>query len=130
PSCLEADDRPVRIGHENGEVTKYKNGVFMAINYHANWTGGKISEIASDESGDVWIFNEEGLSARVRDGLVVTPPPGGATKLINVARSPRGHLWIARDGRVSELAQGQWRALPFTEADTNSYVTGLGATSD
>ena len=129
-SLFEANDRTLWIGHENGDVTRYKDGIFQAVDYKATWSGGKISDIGTDESGDVWIFNEEGLAARLRDGLVLTPPPGGATKLVNVARSPGGHLWIARDGRVSELVQGRWRVLPFTEANANTYVLGIGASSD
>jgi len=129
-SLFEADDGAVWIGHENGEVTRYKDGVFEAVDYHENWSGGRISDIGSDESGDVWLFNEEGLAARVRDGLVLTPSPGSATKLVNVARSPHGHLWVARDGRVSELVNGRFEALPFVEAATNTYVLGIGASSD
>src|SRR6185437_11318743 len=52
-SLFEADDGTVWIGHENGEVTRYKDGVFQAVNYHAAWSGGKIADIGSDESGDV-----------------------------------------------------------------------------
>ncbi len=129
-SLFEAADGTIWIGHENGEVTGYKDGVFHAINYSAAWSGGKIIDIGSDESGDIWIFNEEGLAARVKDGMVLTPPPGSATKLVNVARSQSGHFWVSRDGRVSELVKGQFRALEFSEAASNNYVLGIGASSD
>ena len=129
-SLFEAADRTIWIGHENGEVTQFRDGLFHAVSYSAAWSGGKIIDIGSDESGDIWIFNEEGLAARLKDGIVLTPPPGTATKLVNVARSEGGHFWVSRDGRVSELVGGRFRALEFSEAASNNYVLGIAASND
>jgi signal transduction histidine kinase/ligand-binding sensor domain-containing protein len=129
-SLFEADDGTLWIGHESGEVTSFRNGRFQSANYHAAWNGGKISDIATDEAGDVWLLNEEGLLARLKDGLVLTPQAGTATKLVSMTRSAHGTIWVARDGRVSQLENGRLRALRFDEAAANNYVQGIGASRD
>jgi len=129
-SLCEAPDGTLWIGDESGQVTRYKDGRFGAVVFHPAWSGGKIYDIATDGSGDVWLLNEAGLLARVRDGLVLTPPAGTAAKLVGLARSPGGTIWVARDGRVSELSHGQLKPLDFDLATNNTYVMGIGAGRD
>jgi signal transduction histidine kinase/ligand-binding sensor domain-containing protein len=129
-SLFEAADGTLWIGDESGQVTQYKDGRFQAVPFHATWSGGKIYDIAADESGDIWLLNEAGQLARVRDGLVLTPQAGMANKLVDMTRSANGTIWVARDGRVSVLEHGQLRALEFDDAGTNTYVQGIGASRD
>jgi signal transduction histidine kinase/ligand-binding sensor domain-containing protein len=129
-SLFEARDGTLWIGDESGQVTQYRNGRFKAVEFHPAWNGGKIYEITSDQSGDVWVMSEAGQLARLDDGLVVTPQAGTAAKIVNVARSASGTIWVARDGRVSELNHGELHPLQFNEASTNTYVLGIGASRD
>jgi signal transduction histidine kinase/ligand-binding sensor domain-containing protein len=130
-SLFEAADGTLWIGDESGHVTQYKNGRFKAVEFHPAWGGGKIYDIASDESGDIWLLNESGELARVRDGLVLTPEAGTASKLVDMTRSVNGTIWVARDGRVSALEHGQLRPLELNGAATNNtYVMGIGASRD
>jgi signal transduction histidine kinase/ligand-binding sensor domain-containing protein len=129
-SLFESPDGTLWIGRENGEVTSYKNGKFQAVPIRAAWSGGKIYAIASDEIGDVWLINEEGLLARLRDGLVLTPATGSAAKIVDITRSPNGTIWVARDGRLSELARGQLHTLQLDATRTNIYVQGIAASRD
>ncbi len=129
-SLFEAADGTLWIGDESGQVTRYQNGRFQAVPFHAAWSGGKIYDIAADESGDIWLMNESGELARVRDGRVLTPQAGAAVKLVFMTRSPNGMIWVARDGRVSALEHGQLHPLQFNEAETNTYVLGIGASRD
>ena len=46
------------------------------------WVKKKILDIGSDEEGDVWLCNEDGLLARVRDGRVPLRGTEGAALLI------------------------------------------------
>ena len=73
---FEANDGALWIGHENGEVTWYKNRRFQTMDVPAAWEDGKIHGLGTDEAGEVWLLNEEGLLARLKDGLVLTPQAG------------------------------------------------------
>jgi len=126
-SLFEGDDGTLWIGHATGEITSYKNGRFTAQKLPMNWSGKKISSVATDEDGDVWLLNEDGLLARLRDGFTLLPEGGIANKLVDMTRSPTGAIWVARDGRVSRLSHGQLTPLDFPEASTNTFVMGIGA---
>jgi ligand-binding sensor domain-containing protein len=49
------------IGHETGEVTRYRDGSFLPVRFSANWQP-KIMGIQSDERGEIWLQNSEGWS--------------------------------------------------------------------
>ena len=129
-SLFEAPDGALWIGHENGEVTCYRAGRFTAVDYHAAWPGGKIYGLGMDAEGDVWLLNDDGLLARMRDGRVLSPPRGALNQVVNFAWLPSGDLWVERDGRVSVLKHGQLRIPEFDFARTNSRVQGIGASRD
>ena len=130
-SLFEAADGMLWIGDESGQVTRYQDGRFEAVPFHAAWSGGKIYDMAADEAGDIWLLNESGQLARVKDGLVLTPEAGTASKLVNMTRSANGTIWVARDGRISALEHGQLRPLKLDgTATNNSYVMGIGASRD
>lgn len=130
-SLFESSDGTLWIGHENGEVTLCKDGKFQPLQIRANWIGRKISGITADAAGDVWLLNESGLLARIRDGLVLSPQPGNATKLLSLARTTNGTIWVALNGRLSALEHGQLRVVYLDWPLTNStYVQGIGASRD
>jgi signal transduction histidine kinase/ligand-binding sensor domain-containing protein len=131
-SLFEAADGVLWIGDESGHVTQYKNGSFRAAEFRPAWSGGKIYDIAADGAGDVWVLNEAGQLARVSDGRVLNPEAGTVAKLIDMARSAEGRIWVAREGRVSVLEQGRVQPLQFEEATNEAYpyVQGIGASRD
>ena len=129
-SLFEADNGTLWIGHENGAVSWYKNGRFQTLEVPAAWEDSKIQCIGTDNAGELWLLNEEGQLARLRDGLVLTPEAGTAAKLVEMARSRSGTIWILRNGRVSSLEHGQLTALPLDETFANNSVQGIGASQD
>src|ERR1051325_11344118 len=50
-SLFEADDGTLWIGHEGGEVSSYRAGQFRTAKVSANWSGGKIHDLATDATG-------------------------------------------------------------------------------
>jgi signal transduction histidine kinase/ligand-binding sensor domain-containing protein len=126
-SCLfETDDGTLWIGHSSGELTRYQNGRFFSVQVRAPWGAEVIRGIGSDEAGDLWLLNEEGLLARLRDGLVLTPRPGPGDRFVGMVRSQRGTIWVLRNGRVSRLVHGQLEVVVSNVEDTNSFVQGVG----
>lgn len=126
-SLFQADDGALWIGHADGEVTCYQNGRFRAVPLKADWNGGRILGIGSDREGDIWFLNEEGLLARERDGLVLTPLTGAETNLVAMARSPSGTIWIARDGQISELEHGRLNPIEFAGDSAPLNLQGIGS---
>ncbi len=124
-SLCEAQDGTLWIGDESGQVTQYKNGQFASWSIHSKWSGGRIYRIVADDSQDVWLMNEAGELARVRDGLFLSPRRGNVAKVVSLAHSANGTIWIARDGVISLLQHGQLTALT-----TNIYVQGICASAD
>lgn len=123
-SLCEATDGTLWIGDESGQVTQYKDGQFIPVLFHAKWSGGKIYRIATDDSGDVWLMNEAGELARARDGKVLTPEAGSVAKVVAMARSNDGTIWVSRDGAISVLQHGHLRLI-YT-----SYIQGICASRD
>ncbi len=128
-SLFESGDGTLWIGHENGAVTTCKEGIFQPVKIRAAWNSRKIIGIAADEAGDVWLLNDSGLLARVRDGVVLSPQTGTA-KWLNLARATNGTIWVARDGCLSVLERGQLRVVPLPEPNAEVYVQGICASSD
>ncbi|HEX9048680.1 MAG TPA: two-component regulator propeller domain-containing protein, partial [Verrucomicrobiae bacterium] len=125
-SLFEAGDGTLWIGTESGSVSSYKDGHFSVFPLHAQWNGGKIYAITADAAGDVWLLNEAGELARVRDNAVLSPPSGTVTNIVSLARASDGTVWVGRAGAVSVLKDGAITHGPFT----NEYVQGFCAARD
>lgn len=126
-SLFEADDGVLWIGHENGAVTIFKAGKFLRVPVKREWGGGKIYAITADTKADVWLLNEAGLLARVRDGLVLSPTTGRASKLLSLARTTNGRVWVARDGRLSVLEDERLQEIQLGTNGPIPYVQGVCA---
>jgi signal transduction histidine kinase len=131
-SLFEAADETLWIGTENGDVTEYKDGRFTAMPLHADWSGGKIYAITDDDAGDVWLMNEAGELARVRDGKVLSPSSGVVAKVVSLVRGQDGTVWVDREGRVSLLKQGQLQPVGFaaTTPENYPYIQGITPSRD
>ena len=125
-SLFEAGDGALWIGTESGVVSQYKDGHFAAVPLPANWSGGKIYAITTDDAGDVWLLNEAGELARARDGKILSPASGTVSKVLSLARATDGTIWIEREGVVSALKDGRLTA----GLSTNDYVQGICAARD
>ena len=131
-SLFETTNGTLWIGTEGGDVSQYKDGHFAAVPLRANWSGGRIYDISSDEAGDVWLMNETGELARVRDGQVLIPTAGIIARVVALTRSASGQIWVNREGRVSLLKQGRLLPVefPVPALETNLYVQGIAASRD
>jgi signal transduction histidine kinase/ligand-binding sensor domain-containing protein len=126
-SLYEGDDGALWIGHEGGELTRYLGGQFETRPVKASWRQRKIMNIAADDSGDIWLQNDEGLLARERDGRVLTPESGVFPGVIELTSNERGEIWVVRNGRVSALQGGMVKVLAFGGNLTNTIVSAIAA---
>jgi signal transduction histidine kinase/ligand-binding sensor domain-containing protein len=119
------------IGHETGELTRYdKDEGFKRVELHATWNARKIYGIRSDERGDLWVINEEGLLLRVKDGRMLSPRRGNSGLLLCVATDLRGRLWISRNGVASSLKDGELVPEDFGQSPDELFVQGLCPSRD
>ncbi|HYG24663.1 MAG TPA: two-component regulator propeller domain-containing protein [Verrucomicrobiae bacterium] len=124
-SLFEAEDGTLWIGHESGDVTRMKDGIFHAVP-PPEWLAGKIHTIAADAAGDIWLLNELGFIARVRDRLVLSPLAGSVAKIVQMAALQNGGIAIDREGFLSVLQDGTVRLVEPDVVTTNSYLQGIG----
>jgi signal transduction histidine kinase/ligand-binding sensor domain-containing protein len=100
-------------------VAYLENGRFTPLR---QLPGGRISSIAGDAAGDIWIVNEVHGLYRVRGATVVEEVPWTTLKLENPATALvpdalQGGLWLGLQGRVAYFKDGAIHA---------SYATADG----
>ena len=126
-ALFESHDGTLWIGHENGAVTTFKDGKFLAQKNHAALGGVKIYAFTADENNDVWLLNEAGQLVRMRDGQVLLPAAGSAAKLLSLARDDTGKVWVARDGNLSVMEKAGLRIIQLGTNAADNYVQGICA---
>ena len=121
----EDPDGNLWIGHETGDLTRYRQGRFEALEFRPAWSGGKITGLTTDAHGDLWIQNADGLLARLRDALVLIPHSGTASGLVGMIRDTTGRTYVLRQGGCFQLEHGALTPVVFDGSVTNRYVQGL-----
>ena len=107
-SLLEDAQGNLWIGHETGNLTRYRDGEFTAVPLPEPWPGGAIEDIEEDEAHDIWLLNNSGTLLRVRDGALAHSP-GNSAALVGKAylsRSPDRKLWVVSNGIAAVLQNG------------------------
>ena len=129
-SLFEDDYGTLWIGHETGELTRYRNGHFQPVQFHAGPEDRKILAISADETGKTWLLFENGVLASVKGERVVIPNAVAAAKTSALARSPSGKLWVLFNGAVYTLQQDRLIPLASDSEALGGYVTGICAARD
>lgn len=131
-TCLFEDkDGVLWMGHEAGELTRRDtNGHFHSEPVRAAWKGRKIFGIAADETGDLWLINDQGILGRVKDGAVAIPKAGRREKLVGFAGADDGSVWVTRDGYASVLRHGVLIPQALDGPPEDSYVQGICPSRD
>ena len=118
------------IGHERGDLTRYRDGKFESLGFHETGARRKICAIGADATGDIWMLNEEGTLVRVRDGTSCSLPNN--IGIAAMACDTSGQLWVASGGELAPLINNQLH--PLTDSGTNGfggyYVAGICASHD
>ena len=118
------------IGHERGDLTRYRDGKFESLDVHETGVRRKIPAISADQNGDVWMLNEEGTLVRARDGVTCSLP--NTDGVAQMAQDARGKLWVTSGGQVASVENARLTRL----TDTNNsngvgyYVLGICPSHD
>ncbi|HEY3763200.1 MAG TPA: two-component regulator propeller domain-containing protein [Verrucomicrobiae bacterium] len=125
-TCLFEDtDGSLLIGHETGNLTRYKNGKFQPMNFHASWQNRAIDFINTDEHGDIWLQDANQQLARLKDGKVLTSPNGGLFNFGALTKDDQGRLWVMNAGKVSVMKDGKLTPVDFDGVTSSTTIQGI-----
>ena len=129
-SVYEDGQENLWIGHERGDLTRYRDGKFESISVHETGVRRKISAIGADEDGDIWMLNEEGTLVRARDGATCALP--NTDGVAEMAQDGTGKLWVMSGGELAVLENGRLTTLSNTNNSNGvgTYVQGICASRD
>jgi len=127
-SCLFEDrEGTLWIGHSSGGLTRHRLGHFDQPEWPVQSSVAGVTAMAQDEVGDLWILTANGKLARCRDGLVLSPQPGPARGLVQLAASPSGKIWVTLDGCMSELDHDGLKVIEPPAVPGFNYCLGICA---
>ena len=125
------------IGHETGELTRYRDGHCYAVKFNPAWENRKISGIGADPAGRIWVLNEEGKLAGVNGEMLSVTNAGVSTRAASLIAGEHGELWVVYGGQVFTLEHGQLvplgpdsQSLSYVEAICPSRSGGLWTVGD
>jgi signal transduction histidine kinase/ligand-binding sensor domain-containing protein len=100
------------IGHETGDISRRRNGVFEPVEIREEWAGGSIIGIGEDARGEVWFVDALGRLLPVGAGhAIASDKDAGANwGLASMARDDEGQLFLAT-GAELELINTEGRSV-------------------
>ncbi len=129
-SLFEDAEGTIWIGHDTYHLTRFANGKFEPVPLRPDWTGGTISGIQSDQSGDVWVADIKSGVLRIRDRLLLKPPPEMAkdpSLVAQLAQDSEHHLLMVRNGYVAEITPAGFAMLDFQSNEERPYYISVAA---
>lgn len=130
-SLFEDKEENLWIGHEMGELTRYKDGLFNSVEVHPPWKDQRIWHIGSDPTNDLWLINPQGMFFRLKDDLLLVPVAGNIFGFHSYRRSDDGTMWIMRNGVLSVLGDDKFSVILFDQPNlTNAYIQAVCPSRD
>jgi len=132
-SLFQDDEGTIWIGHETGEVSALRAGVFSRVDLGAEWPAGEIVSFGADEQGENWVLNHDGVLLRLRDRKILKPLPGVANTAPGtpaLVRDKQGKLWMTYRGVAAVLERGELSSFRFGATDDGAYFEKICASED
>jgi signal transduction histidine kinase/ligand-binding sensor domain-containing protein len=98
-SLFEDNAGTLWIGHETGELTRYRDGHFHSVQFNPSWESRKVIGIGAGPTGDIWALNSEGRIAGLNGEIISGPNAGTSTA--------EGLLFPDRHGALSMMYGGE-----------------------
>ena len=128
-SCLYEDPQGVAwIGHETGEVTRCGEEEFEPVAIPPALSRGPVAGFGNDEQGDLWVLNVRGEVLRLRDGLVLKPPPLMAAEpsvTPEMAADSDHRLYVLRNGVCVRITPAGYQEEKFGSTAERPYHARL-----
>jgi signal transduction histidine kinase/ligand-binding sensor domain-containing protein len=128
-TSLYMDERgDIWIGHDTSHITKFSNGKFFNVPIKADWSGGTISGIQADAAGDIWMLDLRGEAVRLRDSLLIKPPPEMAevpSVVPQLLQDNDHRLLVVRNGYIAEVTPSGFVKLDFHTDETRPYFSRI-----
>lgn len=103
-SLYESPDHILWVGHETGQLTRLENGRLQTLDLGTNWPGGAVQNITTDQQGELWLLSDAGVLISARTGQRAKSPDDFARPTTTtLARTSRGKIWLAANGRMATL---------------------------
>jgi len=97
------------IGHETGDLTKFRNGSFSHVNWAMRPPGGQIIGIGTDAEGTLWLLNSTGLLFSLKGSKIAVSDIEFTTgpNVPSLTQGRHGKLWVVRAGLHGWLEHGE-----------------------
>lgn len=128
-SLFEDGEGNLWIGHETGELTRYRDGHFYAVKFNATWEDRKISGIGAYPADKIWVLNEEGRLAGINGEMITVPNAGASTRAASLVANEHGAFWVIYGGQMFTLNQGRLAQVTPSNPPP-SYVEAICPRSD
>src|SRR5882724_4500155 len=131
-SLLEDADGNLWIGHETGDLTKFRNGSFSHVNLGDAAPGGQIIGIGTDAEGTLWLLNSTGLLFSLKGSKIAVSDMSSPTgpNVPSLTKDRHGKLWVVRAGLHGWLEHGElapW--MPDGNPNTDYYERACASRS-
>ncbi len=109
-SLYEAAHGDLWAGAENGDVTRYHEGVFTTYSTQHGLPHSLVRGITGDEAGHLWVLSRNQILAWINDRFVpvVTPqfPSGSGLSFYVIQHGGRGGFWSWSQSGLSVFSRG------------------------
>ena len=130
-SLFEDSHGTLWIGHETGDLTRLRAGVFEPVDLKGTWVGGPISHLSADKD-DIWLMGRSGVLERLGDHRILPLDDGstGEGHLATMLQDGQGKLWVLRQGELSVLENGCLVPPPFVQPADKARASCIGSSPD
>lgn len=103
---FEDRERGLWIGTAAGGATLLRQGRATEIAFDRSGGQGRLTAVAEDETGTVWLYTADGQLCRHRDGQTVFARVGGESLNRTLIAEPAGLVWVGTDERLRGIRPG------------------------
>jgi signal transduction histidine kinase/ligand-binding sensor domain-containing protein len=128
-TCLYEDPQGVAwIGHDTGEVTRCTGERFEPVPLAQSLGNGPVLGFGNDEQGDLWVLNLRGEVLRLRDSLLLKPPPLMAEEpsvVPELVADGARRLYVVRNGVAARITPNGYQEEKFGSTAARPYYARL-----